>query len=131
MDVKGLKLVGVARYYVGEGNEQADWGFNLASKGRAAFSVGFIPDMDKAIQIEDKDGDGFWGPFEFKGQELLEVSQVTIPANADALQILRSMKGLHPAVSEIVDETLRELKCPASITLANSFDDLVKEFLLS
>jgi len=147
MAVKGRKLVGVARYYVGEGNEQADWGFKLASKGRAAFSVGFIPDMDKAKRIEGDESDGdFWGHYEFNGQELLEVSHVTIPANADALQVIRaakglhpanadalqvirSAKGLHPAIAEIVDEALKDLKIPASITLANSFDSQTEALL--
>ena len=130
MAVKGRKLVGTARYYVGEGNEQADWGFKLASKGRAAFSVGFIPDMDKAKRIEGDESDGdFWGHYEFNGQELLEVSHVTIPANADALQVIRSAKGLHPAIAEIVDEALKDLKIPASITLANSFDSQTEALL--
>jgi len=123
MAVKGKQLVGIARYYIGEGNEQADWGFKLASKGRAAFSVGFIPDMDKAKRIEGDDSDDdFFAHFEFNGQELLEVSHVTIPANADALQVIRAAKGLHPAIAEIVDEALRDLKAPTTITLANSFD---------
>ena len=123
MAVKGKQLVGVARYYVGEGNEQADWGFKLASKGRAAFSVGFIPDMDKAKKIEgDDQDDDLWGHYEFNGQELLEVSHVTIPANADALQVIRSAKGLHPAIAEIVDEALRDLKALTTITIASTFD---------
>lgn len=122
MEVKGKQLVGTARYYVGEGNEQADWGFNLASKGRAAFSVGFIPDMDKAKKLEGDDGDDYFAHYEFCGQELLEVSHVTIPANADALQVIRSAKGLHPAIAEIVDETLRDLKAPTSITISSAFD---------
>lgn len=89
MKVKEKALHGVARYYVGEGNENADWAFNLASKGRAAFSVGFIPDMDKAVLQEG--GDEWFGPWEFNGQELLEVSQVTIPANPEALQMLKTL----------------------------------------
>jgi len=45
-------LVGVAKYYIGQGNDQADWGFSLAERGKAAYSVGFIPDMDKAEELE-------------------------------------------------------------------------------
>lgn len=128
MKVSGTKLVGTARYYVGEGNEQADWGFNLASKGRAAFSVGFIPDMDKAKPLE-KDEDEWMTHYEFNGQELLEVSHVTIPANANALQAVRGVKGLHPAIAEIVDETLRDMNTPASITLSGTFDGQTEDLL--
>src|SRR4030066_242306 len=31
------------KYFVGEGNPEADWAFNLAKKGIVAFSVGFYP----------------------------------------------------------------------------------------
>lgn len=106
--VKGQnpRVEGTARYYINEGNDKADWAFALAQKGKAAFSVGFIPDMDKAEAIGD-DGSKFFGPFEFRGQELLEVSQVTIPAHPDALQ---RMKGLvtDPVVAQVVDEVLGE-----------------------
>lgn len=89
-DVKvvGDALVGVARYYVGEGNEKADWAWKLAAKGRAAYSVGFIPDMDKAKEL---DGDGWFPNYEFAGQTLLETSQVTVPANPEALQVAKGL----------------------------------------
>ena len=88
MAVKGKKLEGVARYYVGQGNPEADWAFVLASEGKAAFSVGFIPDMEKAKERESSRGGGgfFRSPMEFQGQELIEVSQVNVPANSAALQ---------------------------------------------
>jgi hypothetical protein len=40
--IEGKQLVGTAVYYIGQGNEQADWGFQLAMSGKAAYSVGFI-----------------------------------------------------------------------------------------
>lgn len=82
MAVSGTKLVGTARYFVGEGNPEADWGFNLASKGAAAYSVGFVP--REYEQLKGKGG------LEFLKQELLEVSHVTIPSNRNALQLQRS-----------------------------------------
>ena len=82
--VEGKQLVGTAHYYRNEGNREADWGFTLASKGQAAYSVGFIPDMDKAVAL--KDSEGFFPHYEYNGQELLEVSQVSIPSNPEALQ---------------------------------------------
>ena len=109
MEVKGKRLIGTAKFYINEGNPAADWAFNLAIHGQLAFSVGFIPDMDLAKRL-DEDNDDFWffGPFEFNGQELLEVSAVTVPANPDALQ--RMVKGAadhHPVVAELAGEVLR------------------------
>ena len=104
MEVKGKKLVGIAKYYIGQGNEEADWGFNLASKGRAAYSVGFLPDMSKAKEL---DSDNWMGSFEFNGQELLEVSQVSIPANPEALQHMKTLQ-LDPIISELITEQLTE-----------------------
>ena len=104
MEVKGKQLIGVARYYVGEGNATADWAYNLAQKGDAAFSVGFIPDMTKAERL----GKGPDSGFEFKGQELLEVSQVTVPSNARALQLLKSLTS-HPVLIEVMGDVLRDM----------------------
>ena len=87
--VKPARLEGVARYYIGEGNEEADWAFNLAQKGRAAYSVGFIPDPEKAVEMEG--GRGWFPAYEYNGQELLEVSQVAIPSNPEALQKLHAL----------------------------------------
>jgi len=101
MATRGKSLVGEATYDVGQGIPAADRGFQLAQEGRAAFSVGFIPDMSKAKEI--KATDSMWPNYEFNGQELLEVSQVSVPANPDALQ---RMKGFHPVIDGIVDEVL-------------------------
>ena len=57
MEIRGKRLVGTAKYYIDEGNEEADWAFKLAVKNMAAFSVGFIPDYEKA---EVLDNDGWW-----------------------------------------------------------------------
>ena len=105
MGVKGKKLVGQARYYIGDGNAEADWGFKLASRGVAAYSVGFIPDMAKAERM-GKDGDSS-SSFVFKGQELLEISHVTVPSNPKALQHLKAL-ATHPVMKEILDEMTDE-----------------------
>ena len=104
MQVEGTELVGEAKYYIEQGNQEADWGFLLASKGRAAFSVGFVPDMSKAKQIEA----GGTISYEFQGQELLEVSQVTVPSNPQALQAMKGM-NLHPDVEMLVEEMLGDI----------------------
>lgn len=97
--IKGKRLEGVAKYYVGEGNREADWGHTLASKGVAAYSVGFIPDMAKAKEISSE-SDWFTN-YEFNGQKLLETSHVTVPSNADALQSAKAKGLIHPAVLDI------------------------------
>ena len=113
MEVRNKRLVGEAQYYVGQGNEDADWGFFLARSGRAAYSVGFIPDMNEARELPDDQDQAkaYWTPnYEFLLQELLEVSHVSIPANPEALQTMSIGKGLHPLVREVVDEQLEAFR---------------------
>ena len=107
MEVDGKALRGVARFFIGKGNPDADWAFQLAKEKALAFSVGFIPDMEKAVPLQKDDPFGTQG-LEFKGQELLEVSAVTVPSNPDALQRVAKAPNLHPAVAEIVEERLAE-----------------------
>jgi hypothetical protein len=107
ISVNGNQLEGIAKYYIGQGNSEADWGFNLAMKGRAAYSVGFIPDMSEAKEIAGSTR-GFSG-WEYNKQELLEVSHVTIPSNPDALQQIKSL-ATHPIVKEIIEEELGDMR---------------------
>lgn len=103
MEVDGTTMKGTARFFIGKGNAEADWAFELAKEKALAFSVGFIPDMEKATPLA-KDSMAAGG-MEFAGQELLEVSAVTVPSNPDALQrIVKS--NLHPVIAEIVSERL-------------------------
>ena len=98
-------LDGKPKYYINAGNEQADWGFLLASKGMAAFSIGFVPKVWE-------DGDGVKQPRRtFKEVELLEISQVIVPSNREAIQNIRS-KGVDPITDKLyddVDKLLEEL----------------------
>jgi hypothetical protein len=134
MEVVGTKMHGQARFFIGKGNRQADWAFELAKERQLAFSVGFIPDMDKAAPLYADDAFGTRG-MEFKGQELLEVSAVTVPSNPDALQrmIKRMAKApnLHPAVAEIVEERLAEDE-PAlqAVGLSNEDIDAIADRVL-
>ena len=105
MEVVGKELVGKAKYYIGQGNPEADWGFFLAGRDKAAFSVGFMPDMTQAKEMQ---GDGKTS-YEFKAQELLEVSQVTVPSNRQSLQAMKGI-GLDPAVEKLVDEVLDDME---------------------
>jgi hypothetical protein len=85
IDDTAKEVVAKAKWFVGEGNPEADWGWKLAEHGIAAFSIGFIP--KKTIRYDEetreKNG-GIWCDYE--EIELLETSQVLIPANPSALQ---------------------------------------------
>tara|TARA_Y100000310_G_scaffold329521_1_gene399551 strand:- start:738 stop:1457 length:720 start_codon:yes stop_codon:yes gene_type:complete len=85
LDVKvvGKQLRGTAEYFIDKGNPAADWAYQVAEMGQAAYSVGFIPDMEKAEILDDS---GWWATYEFKGQELLECSHVVVPSNPEAVQ---------------------------------------------
>ena len=112
---------------MGKGNEEADWAFELAKEKALAFSVGFIPDMDKAVPLNKDDALGMRG-LEFKGQELLEVSAVTVPSNPDALQRMVKAPNLHPVLAEIVQERLEEPEMAESeMTQAEMIDTIVDQ----
>lgn len=102
--VDNNELVTLFQYFVGEGNAQADWGFKLAEKGLAAFSVGFIPKamMDDAELEEFCKGRKVKPRRVYKEVELLEISQVVIPANANALQ--KGVEDEDPVVKTLATE---------------------------
>jgi len=85
IDEEKREVIATPKWFVGEGNAEADWGWKLAEHGIAAFSIGFIP--KKTVNYDEetraKNG-GIWCDYE--DIELLEVSQVLIPANPSALQ---------------------------------------------
>ena len=87
------RLEGIGRYYIGLGNELADWAWEIVKQHRAAFSVGFMPlEWRRRERPEDEEGDDdtythpLWSTYEFLKQELLEVSHVNVPAHPAALQ---------------------------------------------
>lgn len=114
-------LVAKPRYYINEGNEEADWAFKLASKGMAAYSVGFIP-------TKWVDGDGEKGASRtYTEQELLEISHVVVPSNRDAIQGVRG-KSVDPVLNEIIDDVLKDADLVVKevvATTTNSVDDTV------
>ena len=93
------KLTGEAEYFIGSGNNEADWGFELVRRNQAAYSVGFIPGEMREMR---------GGGIEFvNGHKLLETSHVTVPSNPAALQqmahAIKGMPGMLP-VMEIIEE---------------------------
>lgn len=107
------------KYYVNEGNEEADWAFKLASKGMAAYSVGFIPKSWV-------DGDGEKAPARtYTEQELLEISHVVVPSNRDAIQGLRG-KSKDPAINQLVEDIISaEIVDMTEIVATTTNDDTV------
>ena len=124
MEVVGDTLQGVAKFFIGKGNEEADWAFELAKMKKLAFSVGFIPDMDKAVPLHKDDAFGVRG-MEFNGQELLEVSAVTVPSNPDALQRIVKSSLAEPAIKEIAEEQLSDLEEKIDETTSSISDDVI------
>jgi len=107
IDKKNKEVVGEIEYFVGEGNLEADWAWTLAKKGIAAFSIGFIP--TKSIpynEDEMKENGGIVR--DFSEIELLETSQVLIPANPNALQ--KSFEGVDPLIKELTEEAVEKFK---------------------
>jgi len=97
-------LLARPKYYINKGNAEADWGYFLATKGMAAYSVGFIP-----IKWEDSDGKDGKATRTFKEQELIEISHVTVPSNRDAIQEYKQLdeyKKEDPVVKEVIEEIL-------------------------
>ncbi len=108
-------IEGKPKYYIGMGNDQADWAYKLAQKGVAAFSIGFIPK-------EWEDGDGQKAPKRtYKEVELLEISQVIIPSNREAIQNIRS-KSVDPVITELCNEVENKLE-------TESESDIIKEVI--
>jgi len=130
--IDGTQLIGLAKYYVGEGNPEADWGFKLAEKGIAAYSVGFIEIDAESLSWDEwqeaKKAGKKVARRTYKEVELLETSQVIIPANPSALQ--RSLEDeadvYHDMAvnlkSAFVDKELEAL-------LGNS-EEIAKRFLI-
>jgi hypothetical protein len=82
--IEGTSVIGEAEYFLNQGNDLADKAFALAQNGLAAFSVGFRTYPEHTKRLES-------GGYEYTKQELLEISQVAIPANRNALAIAKQI----------------------------------------
>jgi HK97 family phage prohead protease len=94
------------KYYAGEGNPEADWAWVLAQKNIAGFSIGFIP-----FAYEDKDlaKDGY--NREFTDVELVEISQVLVPSNRQAVQQRRDIVlNLNAVEKELLEVAIKSFE---------------------
>lgn len=117
ISVKDGKLATTLKYYVSEGNPESDWAWVLASKKIAAFSVGFIrhagryvdPDSDYKDDEEMAEFQKAGVRYVYDDVELLENSQVLVPANPSCLQdsfdqgmVVRSLEEqAYPQLAEL------------------------------
>ena len=84
-DEETREVIAKPAWFVGLGNPESDWGWVLAQKGIAAFSIGFRPKTTKEYSADETAKNG--GIYcDYEDIELLEVSQVLVPANPSALQ---------------------------------------------
>lgn len=124
----GLKAT--FKYYAGQGNPEADWAWVLASKGVAAYSVGFIRHAGRYVDPdEDYDDDEEMKGYQkadvryvYDDVELLECSHVTVPANPSCLQNSFDqgavLRGLEEKAYPLMAELEVELKKLADLASA-------------
>ena len=109
------------QYYVGEGNPEADWAWKLVEKGMAMYSVGFIPHEWEDLSEEEEKKQREKDPTKvawrrYTRQELVEVSQVVVGSNRNALQRTvgdfishEEGKGPDREVADLATEILEKL----------------------
>lgn len=123
--VKDDALIAKFKYYVGEGNQEADWAFNLASKKVAAYSIGFIPHGYNDNQENYADAKKNGNPMRtYTDVELIEISQVLIPSNRDAVQERSQLKN--DAEHKDEDFAVAEL-CTKALADKELIPDVVKQ----
>lgn len=96
-------LLARPKYYINQGNPEADWGYFLATKGKAAYSVGFIPYK----WVDSKEDPRRT----YTEQELVEISHIIVPSNRDAIQEYKQKSDYaeeDPIIKEVIEEVLND-----------------------
>ena len=128
--VEDDKLVAKFRYFVSQGNSEADWAFHLAKQGLAAYSVGFLPRPGgyETASWDDEDVKAGKKPCRtYTDVELLEISQVTVPANPSALQ--KSMNDNEDAFMKEYFELVQQKLFTGNQQLSNEMRDKYEEII--
>jgi len=93
--VEGTELIAHASFLPAGVSAKADMVWGAIEHGALrAVSVGFIP-TKMPNEIKDPNTNEWTGGYEFIGQELMELSVVPVPANANALAVARAA-GMTP-----------------------------------
>jgi len=80
----------------------------------SATSVGFRP-LEYDIATERDDGEGWFPPMDFRRQELLEFSIVTVPCNPEALIEIPDLMGPGPAGYPMLDPAAETARAAAAV----------------
>ncbi len=127
------------KYFAGEGNAEADWGWKLAEKGVAGYSIGFMAHKFIDNDIESAKKTGLWRTY--TEVELLEISQVLIPSNRDAVQgRMAECEGVEKEMCEMaIKSVFKKDEKPAKddveskdaviIEMKEEIDDLNEKFI--
>ncbi len=83
----GGKLLADCEFFTAELNPRADRVLRMLDAGVLAVSHRFEPLEYKYNLDRESSGDGWWPPIDYLRQELLEISIVTVPGNANALPL--------------------------------------------
>jgi HK97 family phage prohead protease len=92
------------KYYVGMGNPEADWAWQLVKQKIAAYSIGFYP-YDWANKTDEQ---GYITGRIYTDIELLEVSQVLVPACRQALQARSNAMALETSLLSLAVKAIEE-----------------------
>jgi len=140
------ELIAKFRYFINSGNDEADWGFFLAKQGLAAYSVGFLPKPNGYENADWDDEDVKKGKKPcriYTDVELLEISQVTVPANPSALQksieedtedddfIKEYSQKVYEKVFKIVPDSITTTDTEEFVTLEIPEDVQLKEDIIT
>jgi HK97 family phage prohead protease len=108
VSIEDNEVVTKFEYFVGQGNEEADWAWVLAQKGVAAYSIGFMGHAFDWIKEKDAEGNERITGRKFTDIELLEISQVLVPSNRGALQSSRSFAKEQIELCELVSKSFKD-----------------------
>jgi len=108
VQVDDNEVVAKFEYFVGQGNDEADWAWVLAQKGIAAYSIGFMGHEFEWMKEKDAEGNERVTGRKFIDIELLEISQVLVPSNRGALQSSVSMATEQAQLGELAIKSLKD-----------------------
>jgi HK97 family phage prohead protease len=122
---KDNELIAKFEYFVGEGNPEADWAFKLAEKGIAAFSIGFIGHDADFKTYEEYQKNGIWTIW--KDVELLEISQVLVPSNRDALLGRRDAEDCGVEEKELCEMAIKSFGFDKKEVVDSEYEKIIQE----